>query len=90
MDYFKDYLTPAMMFVGKFDATKNDYRIGDVCIFDNDKTCIYTESNEWYEIEEPCSRTEITIKEIEMLPKICSRCGAPLRYHVCEYCGTRY
>ena len=34
MDYFnfKDYLSPVMMFVGKFDSTKNNYRMGDICI----------------------------------------------------------
>ena len=27
-------------------------------------------------------------KDIE--PRICSRCGAPLKGHKCEYCGTEY
>ena len=25
-----------------------------------------------------------------MFPKICKRCGAPLKSCECEYCGTRY
>lgn len=26
----------------------------------------------------------------EMTAKICTRCGAPLKGHKCEYCGTEY
>lgn len=26
----------------------------------------------------------------DMHPRICSRCGAPLTGHKCEYCGTSY
>lgn len=91
MDYFKDYLTPAMMFVGKFDATKNDYRIGDICISeDNNIFYLNVGDNKWEEISTTCTYEEIKIEKVEILPKICSRCGAPLKYHICEYCGARY
>jgi ribosomal protein L32 len=28
--------------------------------------------------------------EPNILPKNCANCGAVLRAHICEYCGTRY
>lgn len=90
MDYFKvkDYLTTSMIFTGKFDSTKDDYKVGDICVSE-DGTVYYLNigDNQWDEISTTCT---CTYEEVEILPKICSRCGAPLRYHVCEYCGTRY
>ena len=94
MDYYSDYLipssflTPSLFFMGHFDSTKDDYKTGDVCIFDDNEIYMYID-NKWDKVSSICDN-EKEIKEVEILPKICSRCGAPLRYHICEYCGTRY
>ena len=90
MDYFKNYLTPSYMFCGTYDANKDDYKMGDVCLTEDGEIHIYLGDNKWDVITETSTCTEVQIEEVEILPKICSRCGAPLRYHVCEYCGTRY
>ena len=83
-----DYLSSSMVFMGKFDPTKNDYKVGDLCVSD-DGTVYYLNigDNKWDEIS---TTYTCTYEEVEILPKICSRCGAPLRHHICEYCGTRY
>ena len=91
MDYFKDYLNPAMRFVGKFDFTKNDYRVGDICTSEDGQIYYLNVSdNKWEEISTTYTYKEVKIEKVEILPKICSRCGAALKYHICEYCGTRY
>lgn len=85
MTYYK-FLEPLRAkFCGNYDITKT-YLLGDMCVGENNKVYIYTANSEWTEVAD----TEDDEKSSYILPKICSRCGAPLKNHICEYCGTKY
>lgn len=79
------YNIQTYMFKGKINPNKT-YTLGDICIDENNNTYVYSNIG-WETLYE----NDLNIKtSIKILPKICSRCGAPLKNHICEYCGTRY
>lgn len=51
-----------------------------------DETCFYSITD----YSEP--KTIVVEKQVlvQMLPKTCHKCGAPLVNNKCEYCGTEY
>ena len=60
-------------------------------IYVNDtNTYMYTEELGWQNI----GQTDVDIVGVDLsldkLPTNCKNCGAVLKGHVCEYCGTRY
>lgn len=69
------------------------------------KSITATSTNDTITIEDMYTKTMLSItshipvrgidyddypREKEKLPQNCKNCGAPLRSHECEYCGTRY
>lgn len=56
----------------------------DITVKNNNAIYILSDQAEWSD----CS--VLTAKPRVALPQICSRCGAPLKNHHCDYCDTDY
>lgn len=77
-------------FLGTYDIT-HSYSTGDVCII-NGYPHMYIGNKEkiWECISiNPCDdKDNKTIMPKIIYPTNCKNCGAVLRNHICEYCGS--
>lgn len=72
-------------FIGTYDPAKH-YDYGDVCIRDGN-TFIFDGRNSWTELA-TISDIHATTSTPMKYSSNCKNCGAPMRNHKCDYCGT--
>ena len=82
-----DYLATGLFYRGT--DTSLPARCGDVAYeTDTGKTLIY-DGEKWNDLGFPCDEPIERPAKITY-PSNCKNCGAVMKSHVCEYCGTHY
>lgn len=84
VDDIRALTTPAMNFVGYYDAHIT-YNYGDAVVLDG-IVCIYDGRGNWQELGD-CPNFSEPKHEIKQYIN-CPNCGAPMHNHHCDYCGT--
>lgn len=77
-------ITTSFMYRGVCQELPKIGSIGDICLCE-DNEYVWVNS-EWL----PLGEIDKPLEDKPIVAKICSRCGAPLKGHKCEYCGTEY
>lgn len=84
--FSKPDLSTSFMFCGVCQELPKIGSIGDIWLCeDNEYAWV---GSEWLPLGK--IGEDKPLEDKPLVAKICTRCGAPLKGHKCEYCGTEY